>query len=69
MCTALEDLRQEGVQEGIDIGEERGVHKASEAILTLVNRMLGSEDAGKIPLIQGDLELRQKMMEKYQVSL
>lgn len=73
MCTALEDLRQEGIdigeERGIVIGEERGIHKASEAILTLVNRMLGSEDAGKIPLIQGDLKLRQKMMEKYQVSL
>lgn len=65
MCTALEDLKQEG----IDIGEERGIHRASEAILRLVNCMLGNEDAAKIPLLQSDLDLRQRMMEKYQVKL
>lgn len=65
MCTALEDLKKEG----IEIGEKRGIRKASEAILTLVNCMLTGEDASKIPQLQKDLELRQEMMAKYQVQL
>lgn len=65
MCTALEDLKKEG----IEIGEKRGIRKASEAILTLVNCMLTGEDAPKIPQLQKDLELRQEMMAKYQVQL
>lgn len=73
MCTAMEDLKREGIEigekRGIAVGEERGIHKASDAILTLVNCMLGNEDAAKIPLLRENLKLRQEMMEKYQVQL
>lgn len=69
MCTALEDLKQEGIEIGEKIGEKRGIHRASEAILALVNCMLGGEDASKIPQLRNDLKLRQEMMEKYQVQL
>lgn len=47
-----------------------GVQKATDAILSLVARMQkDEEDASKIQLLETDLELRKKMMEKYQITL
>lgn len=62
VCTALEDLRNEGV--------EQGRAEASEAIFSLVAFMQNSpEDAEKIHLLKQDRKLRQEMMEKYKITL
>lgn len=62
MCTALIDLRNDGVEEGIAKGREE--------IFTLVAFMQSSEeDAPKIHLLKTDLKLRKEMMEKYKIAL
>lgn len=61
-CTALEDLRNEGV--------EQGREEAGEAIFSLVAFMQNSpEDAEKIHLLKQDRKLRREMMEKYKITL
>lgn len=61
MCTALVDLRNDGVEEGIVKGQE--------AVFTLVAFMQNSEeDAPKIHLLKTDLNLRKEMMEKYKIE-
>lgn len=54
----------------VDDGIQQGIQKASDAMLCLVARMQSSEeDASKIRLLETDLELRKKMMEKYKIVL
>lgn len=69
MCTALVDLRNDGVEEGLARGLSLGREEASNAIFTLVAYMQGSEeDAPKIHLLKDDVELRREMMEKYGIE-
>lgn len=73
VCTALKELERDserrGKKQGIAIGEKRGRKQASDAMLMLVNSMIKNGEAEKVELIQSDLKLRRKMLEKYQISL
>lgn len=70
VCTALENLRNEGIEDGMKKGLTRGREEASEAIFSLVAFMQNSpEDAEKIHLLKQDRKLRREMMEKYKITL
>lgn len=67
---AVNTFLQMYVDDGIQQGMQQGIQKASDAILCLVARMQrDEEDAPKIQLLETDLELRKKMMEKYKIML
>lgn len=67
---AVNAFLQMYVEDGIQQGIQQGIQKASDAMLCLVARMQSSEeDASKIRLLETDLELRKKMMEKYKIVL
>lgn len=58
------------VEDGIEQGIQQGIQKGSDAVLALVACMQNDEeDAGKIPLLKADPELRKRMMEKYQIAI
>lgn len=77
MCTAIYDLQKDNIRKGIMIGKDRGfvlgtehgIARGSEAMLALITCMIGSGDSDKIPLLQNDLALRQKMLQKYQITI
>lgn len=67
---AVNAFLQMYVDDGIQQGIQQGIQRASDAMLRLVVSMQGNEeDAPKIRLLETDLELRRKMMEKYGIIL
>lgn len=65
MCTALENLRKQGVEQGIEQGIEVGRRQGEEKLAVLIQRLLEENRINELRKVSQDTNLRELLYKEY----